>query len=386
MQYRLFNEQAVAGEIFHFDLMLVDIADLVLAGDPLIDPENFNVELPSDPRHICGRILSAFMEKAIEEYLNLYRLVCQNRCRIRRTLLQALPILRGLEVEGEEADRELRKHTASLRVRIKNPQSHRTEEFSPLSSWTYFHRLRVTAWTIQLGFELEIYLPHELSRMYKFLSWVSQRLCDHLQHITSFVKDRQRTLRDGAQRTACATSLHFLASLNDTAKATTHLAEALHRLCHITSRIQLSPPPRDEATFASRTGLYEARMKPYLSVSTDDIPSLEVFEHAERSLGQLSIDACLDAVAEDVKQAKLSLATLKEYTPEQAKFIGTEVEWKREIKQMETTCVAIAVTVSQLRRLRAKVEGDDLRGLVLCSFERKYHVWWAIPQLKEVAG
>ena len=83
----------VANQIYHYDLLLNDMSELLLAGDPLVDPESFNIEVTSDPRHICSKILQDFMEKAIEEYLNLYRMVCQNRCRIRRTFTQAIPVL-----------------------------------------------------------------------------------------------------------------------------------------------------------------------------------------------------------------------------------------------------------------------------------------------------
>lgn len=37
----------------------------------------------------------------------------------------------------------------------------------PLSSWTYYHKLRQMEWIVQIGFELKIYHPDEWSGMYQ---------------------------------------------------------------------------------------------------------------------------------------------------------------------------------------------------------------------------
>lgn len=381
MQAILFSDQAVAGEIFHFDLLLADIRDLVLAGDSLVDPQSFNVELPSDPRHICSKLMMGFMEKAIEEYLNLYRMVCQNRCRIRRTFTQAIPIFDGLEQEAEKVDSELEKHSASMANKIKDPQTGRWSKLDPLATWCYINLLRILAWTVQLGFETNIYLPDELARMYRFLSLLSLFRVKHLDHILRFVAERKRTVRDGKHKAECVASLDILNSLSHSAQLTEAVAEALFKFYHLLRRVRvISAPKRD---FADAELLYEVRMKPYLRVRGWDIPTLESFENDDEEQNVTSFKATLASIEDEIKHAKSVIVELKKYTPEQAKYVGTEEEWKKEIKQIETTCVAIAVAASQLKRIREKHGLDDLSGLVECTFEKKYHEWWIIPQLRE---
>ena len=40
---------------------------------------------------------------------------------------------------------------------------------TPLTSWIYFYKLRQMEWIIQLGFELDIYLPDEIAGMYWYV-------------------------------------------------------------------------------------------------------------------------------------------------------------------------------------------------------------------------
>ena len=39
----------------------------------------------------------------------------------------------------------------------------------PLSAWLYCYKLRQMEWIVQLGFELDIYLPDEISGMYWYV-------------------------------------------------------------------------------------------------------------------------------------------------------------------------------------------------------------------------
>ena len=155
-QDMLFGGEAIGGEVPPYELLLTDIRDIALTGDPLVDPQSYQVEVTTDPRHICSRLMEGFMDKAIDEYLNLYRMACQNRCRIRRTFTQAIPILDSLEIEAMKTDQELEKISPSLRKKFYK------RSYDPLTSWTKFHKLEIMSWTIQLGFETEIYLSDEL--------------------------------------------------------------------------------------------------------------------------------------------------------------------------------------------------------------------------------
>lgn len=50
----------------HLDLLLEDIRALVLAGSPVLDASNWDVEVPQDPRFVAARKVDEFMGKALE--------------------------------------------------------------------------------------------------------------------------------------------------------------------------------------------------------------------------------------------------------------------------------------------------------------------------------
>lgn len=379
IQSIMFGQQAIKDEIPHYELLLRDIQDLVLPGDPLTDQRSFEVELTSDPRHVASRHMEAFMDKAIDEYLNLYRMVCQNRCRIRRTFTQGIPILDELETFAAMTDLELKQLSPQLTMKMK--RGNESLNLSPLTSWTKFHKLRLMAWTVQLGFETEIYLPDELGDMYFVLARLAGQRLLCVDLILAFVDERIDREKNAAIKKQCNASVDYLTSLQKTAQITSSLAEALATFYKILMKVEIIKAPKRD--FANAKLLYEARMKPFIPVINDHIPSLEEIQDYRRDVG--SVSQMCGAVDHYVKNAKGLIAEVKKMTPLQAKYVGTEVEWAKEWKQTETTCVAVSVAVSQLQRACEKFGEDGLSKNMECRPEKKYHEWWVIPQLKEKA-
>lgn len=66
MQRLLFRDGAVAGIFPHTDLLVSDMRDLVMAGDAMFDPTNWEIELPSSPRYQVARKVDGFMAQAME--------------------------------------------------------------------------------------------------------------------------------------------------------------------------------------------------------------------------------------------------------------------------------------------------------------------------------
>ncbi|GAB7353021.1 hypothetical protein MBLNU459_g3577t2 [Dothideomycetes sp. NU459] len=161
MQSLLFKEGLLCGRIPHTTLLLSDVRELVLAGDPLLSAQNWEVEVPTDARHLTALKVDEFLSKALEEYLNIYRMICQNRCRMRRTFAQSIAILDSLQAEAEFIDADLHALTDSAPFRFAGGVE--SLHFYPLAAWVYFHKLRIMEWMLQLGFELDVYLPDELA-------------------------------------------------------------------------------------------------------------------------------------------------------------------------------------------------------------------------------
>ena len=304
-------------------------------------------------------------------------MVCQNRCRIRRTFTQAIPILDALESEAQQVDAKLSAAASSLKIQKK--KTGRFVTLEPLTSWTKFYKLRIMTWAVQLGFETEIYLPDELGKMYWYLMQLSRQRSQLIGDIDEYTSLRKQHTQEKNTAAECLTAIQWYQSLYDYATITTLLSLALWKLYTLLAHTNIIIPPKRD--FAKSQLLYEARMKPFLSVVNDSVPRHQDFEDA--GLQTDSIESTCKDIDGSLKAAKSLLAGLKKLTPEQGRFVGTEDEWKKEIKQLETTCVAIAVATSQLLMASGKYGQDKLEGVMECRPEKRYHDWWVVPMLKE---
>ena len=382
----LFAGGTVREDVPHFDLLLLDIRDLVLAGDTLVDPDSFQVEAPSDPRHRCSRIIEAFMDKAYEEYLNLYRMVCQNRCRIRRTFTQAIPLLHELEATiAKDADREINSVASQKRL---DTAFGRQVQLNPLASWSRWYKLKVMTETVSLGFETDIYLDYEVGGMYWYLSQLNLEKRKLLSHIETFLIDRMSALvasKNVQASSDCLASQDWLLCLREEIGASLLLSEALSDLYALLSHTGLIKPA--SRPFAKPELVHEARMKPYVAVTDPALPSLGDFTKSQTVTGNVA--EALAKTEARIPSIKAHLGNLKQFSPQAGKFVGTEVEWKTRIKQLETTSVAIFVGVSLLKRtIWAADEGGNVDGLngklevVIPEPGKRYHDWWVVPQIK----
>lgn len=379
----LFAEGAVREDMPHFDLMLLDIRDLVLAGDALVDAASFQVELPSDPRHRCSRIIETFMDRAYDEYLNLYRMVCQNRSRMRRMFTKSPALLHELETTlAADADREI---DSIMPQRRLDTNFGRQVTLSPLSSWSRWYKLNTMSGTISLGFETDIYLDYEMGGMYWYLSLISIEKRNLLRHIETFLLDRMAQVvnsRNVRASSECLATQDWIQCLREEVDVTTLLAETLSDLYSLLSHVNLIKPRT--RPFAESRLVHEARMKPYLAVTDPAPPSAERFEQAEELSGS-PIEAVVK-IEQRIKPIKDYLARLKNTSPQAGKYVGTEAHWKAQIKQLETTSVAIFVGASLLKRtLESNEGGSGLKEKLEVSIPppgKRYHDWWVVPQIK----
>lgn len=215
--------------------------------------------------------------------------------------------------------------------------------------------------------------------MYWYLSQLAANQSQLIQHIEHHLKDRMK--RKPVAMADCLASQAYLNSTRLLSNASQALASALSTfLFHLQALDIIASPKRD---FSKQQLFYEARMKPYLSVSNDRIPSASEFEKACKAHTGRPMSQVCHAIDADIKRAKGLLAELKKVSPREGKFVGSEEQSRKEIKGLETTCVAVAVNASQLGRLVEKHGEDAIGGKVEVSMERRWHEWWVVPVLKE---
>ena len=215
--------------------------------------------------------------------------------------------------------------------------------------------------------------------MYWFLDHLTgqhQRLLDHShRHLD------ERIARNPPDILDCFSSRAYLRSARFLADANQGLASALSTLHFHIAKTGIIPSPKRD--FAKQQLFYEARMKPYLTVENDRIPSALDFANAKQVAFSLSTAEACEIVESSIKTARGAIAELKKIGPEDGKYVGTEEQYKKELKQLETTCVAVVVNVSQLRRLAEKFGEDEVEGKVACTMEKRWHAWWVVPVVKE---
>lgn len=135
-----------------------DLSCTVLPGNLLLDRNNDEIEVPTDPRFNMANRMEMFRSRAAGSYLDVLRTICQNRCRIRRTLCHTIADWDNLQLDAEELDQELRTFTKEEPIIDTSISTDPIYSF-PLSSWAYFYKLHQMEWIVQMGFELEAYQP-----------------------------------------------------------------------------------------------------------------------------------------------------------------------------------------------------------------------------------
>ncbi|KAF2857593.1 Mak10-domain-containing protein [Piedraia hortae CBS 480.64] len=305
-------------------LLLSELRTLVLPFSPILNPNNFTLEAPQHPYYRTSCLLETLLLKSTEEYSNIYRMTLQNRCRMRRTFSQAIPIWSSLETLARSLDNQL---TSIL------PHSPPT----PFSSWAKFHKLCLMHSTLLLGVETDLHLPDELAGVYYSSAVVSHNLCTLLEKLNPSERGMLRK-----------------------AKLERLLALALWRA---TSCLKLNgyivPPKR---AYADPQRLYEARLKPFLGVERDRLPSCKELSEAERR--HVSLTETGRSVGLDVSEAKDVLKLWRrEGDP-------------REGRLLEATCVAIGILGVRMAQLG---DGGGKEGKVEM---KKWHPFWAVPVIK----
>jgi hypothetical protein len=264
---------------------------------------------------------------------------------------------------------------------------------APLSTWTRFYKLQITEWIIQLGFETDLYLPSELCSMYILLGSYSDMRESMLRLLEKFARRRLEDLKKSGNTRyieQCKSSLDWYRSSIALAAGTVGIAYALHHLYLLlqqTKVIDVTPKPYEEAQHR-----HEARMKPLLNLVNDNGFTLEHVTSMKENSSAPTIDEACERARKQIQIARMQLSELKIATPTQAKYVGTEDRWKRQLKSLETVCVAVTVTISQLARIcekhgKQKVDSEaDLSDLIEVTLPppgKRYHDWWVVPQLKE---
>lgn len=353
-----------------------------LSYSTLIDRANDDVEAPQDPRFLISQHMEQFRQRAAPVYFEILRILCLNRCRVRRSLVHLIREWDGLHGDAEQLDQRLKGLTGEKPTGITisgNPPT--PMESLPLSSWACLHKLRLMAWFVQLGFELDVYQRDELAGMYWYLNYLSRQRFQVLERTKGFVdaharKEPAQNLQQLEADRRVAKSLSFLSFALLEAAIAWDLSDALASLYAVLPRVSLlSAPPRPYSTDALR---YELRTRAFATVGVPELVPFELFTSSvERR--DISTEDVLAAAAKSVASARKSLESMakleKEYTFSGVGYNG----WLEGTKTTLKACIAAGVTVATLQKMVAK---GEVKGKVeVPAAEGAYHEWWIVPRV-----
>lgn len=369
-----------------------DLAGTVLPGHQLLDRMNDKVEATHDPRHNMAARMEIFRARAAGSYLDILRGICQNRCRIRRTLFHTILDWDNLQLDSEELDTELRLFTKEVPITDPEISNQPIYEY-PLSSWAYYYKLQQMEWQIQMGFELDIYQADELAQMYWYLQYIAKTRIRHLERIRGFVVRRYTANRNtphvtNEHKQEYANALTFITFATNQATATYHLADALSCLFVVLARLNLVvAPPRPYSDDQMR---FEVRMKPFLSIGLPELIPLDQLTELVNQPSESTLDI-LDFATESATLAKKKFEALSKLTAKESYSQGCHDAWVKNIKDCMKATIFTGISTAAVRKAFEKAGKAKRKTIRVESVKvdipvagKGYHDWWVVPKITPV--
>lgn len=337
--------------------------------------------------------MQRFTDQFEQTFLNIYRALCLNSCRIRRTFCHALNDWDALQGQVEELDCIIQE-TLHEKPTEYLPGSPPTFSFS-LSSWVYHHKINILKLTIQMGFEQTIYAPHEMAAMYWYLSNVCDIHLSHLERISHFVSAKDTEIKRGSMDAAskakateeCKQALDRLYRQYSWAKATQLLAGTLHGIFTVLQRLGIFV--WQGPLYSSDALRYEIRMKPFLNLSIPEALSPDEFA-SHTHLADLTSQEVLTQAMTSGTSAKRAWEEIAKTTwnvaPRENK--GAQVideKWNADVKGCLKAAIGASLCVVTLKKTISdeewKVKAAKETRLPGLDEKNRWHRWWIVPLL-----
>lgn len=376
----------VVGNMSIRQLIDDDLSIITLPASPLLDRSNDDIEAVQDPRFTMSQQMELFRQRAAQPFLDVLRTLCQNRCRVRRTLCHLIRDWENLQMDAEEIDQIIQVktkerplvHRSSLGLSSQAIESYALS----LSSWTYLYKLRLMENIVQLGFELDVYQADELMGMYWYLNYLSKSRLQHTERIKTFVihqveaRRASSRLDDATEKQLQRSLAYTRLSLLDSA-VTWELSDALSCLYTVLCRLGLvKTPPRPYSNDELR---YELRMKPFAAIGLPELPTVDIFK-----AGVLQPDTSSEDLLaygdRALLGAKKGFEALTKLTPEESFSVGAHDRWLASMKNGLKSCIATGLAISALQKALQAGQADGL-AVEVPSADKAYHGWWIVPRV-----
>jgi hypothetical protein len=398
LQHYLCSENIILGSWSIRDIIDQNLTSTVLSGSALLAREYDEIEVPQDPRFSMTRKMEEFRVRAAGPYVALLSVFCQNRSRTWRTLKHTIAEWDTLQLDAEELDAQLKAFTDTKLV-CDEASRFRT---MPLSRWASIYKMRQMEWFIQLGFELDIYAPDELSRMYYYLRYIG---VERTLHLRAIKQDIQKAL-DAAQNTKQIDPETMSEKISEHRRAllycdyhifeagcTAGFAGVLFRLYTALSRlgqiVQTSPP------YSEAKQRHEVRMKPFLSITQPKPLTFELLKVGADQPG-MSLLGLLKEASICGTDTKIDHANLSKLNQVHTFSAGSHDRWVKDIKDRLKGVIMTNLAIVKVKEAVEAVGeellpfliSNDADGKGILPFEvkipksgKRIHDFWIVPEL-----
>ncbi|KAI1325644.1 Mak10-domain-containing protein [Xylariaceae sp. FL0255] len=399
LQNLLFKDMVVLGQFSIRQIIDHDVSICVLPAGPHIDRDFDEVEVPTDPRHQIAAQMEIFRQRVADVYLDTFRILCQNRCRVRRTLYHHIQEWDALEVDIGEIEDRLREPLQDPSL-VEKPLPEMTN--LPLTSWAYLYKLRQMEWIVQFGFELSVYAPDELAWMYYYLKVLASLRAQHTEHIKRVASLREEQAHEAAFKSKKPldpgiaheynrSKQHLRASMLDAA-CTWEFADGLSLLYTVLLRLGLIKPRR--RPYSTDRMRFDLRMKPFSRVAYPSLPTYD--EYLDSIPNNTTPTLQLIKIAETaISAARRGLEASAKMSRSEAFAINETAHkrWIARTKDCLRATIAAGVAVTTVKRACERAGGGGLRSaeeLEALRLKLKveipepgdgYHEWWIVPKI-----
>lgn len=390
-QTLVYKDSTFLGRMTNQEFVFQDLAELGLGDSIILDEANKTAEAPQSARFQIASAMNVFANATSHSLADLIRCLCMNRSRMRRMLAHTLNDWENLQFEAEDADVRLQPHTGEKPLIDRLSAGEEIWSY-PLSSWVYTYKLKQMEWIIQLGFELDVYMPDELTGMYWYLRYLADTRYQHVHRIRTFTKRsmgfiKQPTAQQLAVFKQTLEALEFAAA---EARATLAFADSLCCLYQALCISQLIPA--QALPYGTDEFRHNLRLKPFLNISLPPVPSYaERVDGVENKMQMMSLNdqgryarvhALLDSADISIKTASKDWSSLSKQSATAAQCTGCESEWRQKSKDVLKSVVFAGIAVANVRKAILKAGEDEIKGVKVEIPSTRYHDWWLVPVLK----
>ncbi|KAK7755068.1 N-alpha-acetyltransferase, non-catalitic subunit [Diatrype stigma] len=392
LQSLVLKDMVIVGSYTPRQIIDNDLSLTVLPCGRQLDPSFDSIEVPTDPRHQVSAQMELFRHRVTEAYFDLFRIFCQNRCRVRRTLCHSIHEWDMLQADVEEVDQLLQVALEDDDAPLLQGERGAGDNIGyrlPLSSWAYLYKLRQMEWIVQLGFELALYQPDELASMYWYLNYLAKTRAQHGDRIKAFTT---RSLNQARQVQAQAAAgpgvgpggassggytaakdreyMRSLAYIRATMLDAACTWEFADGLCCLYTGLQrvglldhlLRPSPSSSSShpppYSDDEHRYRIRTRPFAAIG---LPQLPTFAESSRATAQpgTALPDLLAYAEGAVAGARKGYEALTRMSDQQAFCVRAHGRWLADVRACLRAAIAANVAVAALRRAVAEAAGGE---------------------------